>query len=244
MRFHGATNPHRRAVPNPIERKDPFTVTAAVVATRLPTFRMPFAGVAWHVRRPWAARLPDLDQLLIATAGGDRAAFTGLYDAIAAAVFGTIRRVLRDDAMAEEVAQDVLLEVWRTAPRFDPQRGRATTWILTMAHRRAVDRVRSEQASRDRTERVGIAESRSAFDATAEEVVDLDERRRREAEVHRAMGAMTDLQRQAVELAYFDGHTYREVAELLDVPLGTVKTRMRDGLIRLRGALGTSEATS
>ena len=182
------------------------------------------------------ALVPDLDDLLLATGRGDRVAFASLYEAVAKAVYGTIRAVVRDPSISEEVAQDVLVEVWRISPRFDPGRGRAITWVLTIAHRRAVDRVRSEDASRRRTERVGIADHQPGFDSTAAEVVDLDERRRVEA----GLGAMTDLQRQAIELAYFEGLTYREVAERLGVPLGTVKTRMRDGLQRLREALGAA----
>ncbi len=179
------------------------------------------------------APVPDLDRLLLAAGRGDRQAFAAVYDADAGQVFGLVRRVVRDDAISEEVTQDVFLEVWRTAPRFDPDRGRATTWVLTMAHRRAIDRVRSEQAHRDRTERAGIAARRPAYDATADEVEVRDDHRR----VNAALVAMTDLQREAVELAYFDGLTYRQVAEKLGVPLGTVKTRMRDGLSRVRNAL-------
>ncbi len=192
-----------------------FLRVSIVFATRAPTLR-------------------DLDQLLTAAAGGDRHAFAELYDAVAGAVYGTIRKVVRDPAISEEVAQDVLLEVWRTAARFDPDRGRATTWILTMAHRRAIDRVRSEQAGRDRLERVGIAAHRPAFDATFEAVERADDHRR----LNEALDVMTDLQREAVELAYFDGLTYREVAAKLGVPLGTIKTRMRDGLLRVKETLG------
>lgn len=178
----------------------------------------------------------DEEALLVAVARGDQAAFTALYDRIAPLVHGVVRRVVRDPAQSEEVTQEVLVELWRTAVRFDPDRGNARAWVLTMAHRRAIDRVRSEQASRDRTERVAGREHARPFDDVAEQVeTTLDHDR-----VRRALGTLTELQRQAVELAYYQGYTYREVAELLDTPLGTVKTRMRDGLIRLRDAMGVA----
>ena len=175
----------------------------------------------------------DVDGLLRATAAGDRAAFEALFEEVAPKVVGVVRRVVRDPSMSEEVAQEVLTEVRRTAKRFDPDRGSAMTWIMTIAHRRAVDRVRSTQAARDRDDRVGRRRPRP-FDETSEDVVAADER----AEVVAALGSLTDLQREAIELAYYGGHTYREVAELLGTPLGTVKTRMRDGLIRLRDTMG------
>ena len=144
--------------------------------------------------------------------------------------------MIRDPAHSEEVTQEILVEVWRTATRFDPDRGSARTWILTMAHRRAIDRVRSEQSSRDRTERVGHRDRGLAFDEVAEAVeVSLEHE-----QVRQALGMLTDLQREAVELAYYQGYTYREVSELLDTPLGTIKTRMRDGLIRLRDGMGVT----
>lgn len=177
-----------------------------------------------------------LEALVTQVARGDEAAFEALFRRTAGPVLGVVRRVLRDPAQSEEVAQEVMVEVWRTATRFDPSRGSATTWIMTMAHARAVDRVRSAQASRDRDERVGRRDSVREYDEVAEEV----EVRLEQQAVRGCLGGLTDLQRESVQLAYYGGYTYREVAELLDVPLGTVKTRLRDGLIRLRDCLGVS----
>ena len=176
----------------------------------------------------------SLDDLLLRVARGDTAAFERLYDQVSGTVFGVIHRVLRDPAQSEEVAQEVLVEVWRTATRFDSGRGNASTWIHTMAHRRAVDRVRSAQAAHDREERLAMREHAPSYDEVAEQV----ETRLEQQQVRRCLDELTDLQRESVTLAYYGGYTYREVAGLLDVPLGTVKTRMRDGLIRLRDCLG------
>jgi RNA polymerase sigma-70 factor, ECF subfamily len=176
------------------------------------------------------------EDLLLAVARGDQAAFADLFDRFGGSVFGVVKRVVRDPSQSEEVTQEVLVEVWRTATRFDPVRGTAQTWILTMAHRRAIDRVRSEQASRDRTDRIGVRDRSRPFDEVAEAV----ELRFEHQQVRDSLTALTELQREAVELAYYGGYTYREVAELLDTPLGTVKTRMRDGLIRLRDAMGVA----
>jgi RNA polymerase sigma-70 factor, ECF subfamily len=175
-----------------------------------------------------------LDELLPRVALGDSAAFERLYDQSAATVFGVIRRVLRDPAQSEEVAQEVMVEIWRTATRYDSGRGSASTWILTMAHRRAIDRVRSSQASHDREGRVAHRDHVTAFDEVAEEV----EARLEQEQVRRCLGHLTEVQRESVTLAYYGGHTYREVAELLETPLGTIKTRLRDGLIRLRDCMG------
>lgn len=181
------------------------------------------------------AALPDAtsEELLVAVAGGDTTAFSVLYDRVTPQVLGVALRVLRDRALAEEVSQEVMVEVWRKATRFDPERGTASGWITTLAHRRAVDRVRSEQASRDRDDRVSRRDEPRAFDAVADEVqVRLDH-----WQVRRAMAELTERQREAIELAYFGGHTYRDVARVLDIPEGTAKSRLRDGLLRLRHAL-------
>ncbi len=178
-----------------------------------------------------------LEGLLGRVARGDGPAFELLYERVANSVFGVIRRVLRDPSQSEEVAQEVLLEVWRTATRFDEERGSASTWIHTMAHRRAVDRVRAAQASRDREQRAAQRDHEPPFDVVADRV----EARLEHEQVRRCLEGLTGIQRESVALAYYGGNTYREVAELLDVPLGTVKTRMRDGLIRLRDCLGVTE---
>ncbi len=175
----------------------------------------------------------DIDELLHRVAIGDRQAFGAFYDELSGAVYGTALRVIRDRAIAEEVAQDAFVEMWQKASDWNPARGKAKTWALMIAHRRAVDRVRREEAMRRRHEKTTLW-SVPHRDNTADEVVDDDERRR----VRRGLDALTDLQREAIELAYFQAMTYREVAERLDVPLGTIKTRMRDGLVRLREVMG------
>lgn len=176
------------------------------------------------------------DDLVTAVARGDEASFEVLFDRIGGAVLGMVRRVLRDPAQSEEVTQEVLLEVWRTSTRFDPARGTAGSWIMTMAHARAVDRVRSAQAAADRDQRVGRRDLGREYDEVSETV----EVRLEQQAVRSCLGGLTDLQREAVQLAYYGGYTYKEVGELLDVPLGTVKTRLRDGLIRLRDCLGVT----
>jgi RNA polymerase sigma-70 factor (ECF subfamily) len=178
-------------------------------------------------------RLPELNLLLGEVARGDEAAFEQLYDRVAGAVYGLVRRVVRDAAQSQEVVQEVLVEVWRSASRYEPGQGSAMAWIMTLAHRRAVDRVRAEQAASDRQAKVARGDQRIAYDEVAEDV----EARLDREWVRRCLGTLTDLQRESVALAFYQGYTYREVAELLTVPLGTVKTRMRDGLIRLRDCL-------
>ncbi len=170
--------------------------------------------------------------LLRQVARGDADAFDAVYDQVAATVFGIVRRVIRDPAQSEEVTQDVLLEVWRSAAKFDPERGSATAWVTTLAHRRAVDRVRSVQKEADRERR--IAAAAVPYDEVAEAVESSLERER----VRRCLGSLTELQRESVTLAYYGGYTYAQVASLLGVPDGTIKTRMRDALIRLRDCLG------
>jgi RNA polymerase sigma-70 factor (ECF subfamily) len=176
----------------------------------------------------------EADELLLLVGDGDHNAFERLYGLVSGPVYGLVRRVVRDPAQAEEVAQEALLDLWRSAARFDPGRGSALAWVLTLAHRRAVDRVRSVRAAGERERREARRARHPAFDQVAEEVEAGLEREW----VRRCLDRLTALQRQSVTLAYYEGYTYREVAERLSLPLGTVKTRMRDGLTRLRDCLG------
>ena len=182
----------------------------------------------------------DLDALLRRVARGDRDAFAALYDSTKARVYGLVVRVLRDAGYSEETTQEIYLEVWRTASEFDPARGSALAWLTTMAHRRAIDRVRSEQAGSNRESRYGAANvvpvSAAAPDPVADSAMAGDERRR----ITECLQTLTDAQRQCIELAYYGGLTYAEVSQRLSANLSTIKSRMRDALRGLRGCLGVT----
>jgi RNA polymerase sigma-70 factor (ECF subfamily) len=172
--------------------------------------------------------------LLGRSSRGDETAFASLYDLTSARVYGLARRVVRDPAQAEEVAQEAYLEIWRQSTRYDEARGNPLAWMLTIVHRRAVDRVRSAESARERDTRYATVGDGPEYDVVEETVTATLET----ARVRKALTSLTVVQREAITLAYYGGYTHREVSELLDVPLGTVKTRMRDGLIRLRDTLG------
>jgi RNA polymerase sigma-70 factor, ECF subfamily len=178
----------------------------------------------------------SLEGLLGRVAKGDQRAFEQVFERMAAPVYGIVRRVLRDPAQSEEIAQEVMLEIWRQAARFSVERGSALSWVMTIAHRRAVDRVRAETAASARTARALWQDDRTEYDQVAEQV----EVRLEQERVRRCLETLTELQRESVDLASYGGYTYREVGELLGVALGTVKTRLRDGLIRMRDCLGVA----
>lgn len=176
----------------------------------------------------------DLGDALRRCAKGDQDAFARVYDLVSPKVYGLILRVLRDPAQSEEVAQECFLEIWRNASRYDPARGSASAWIMTIAHRRAVDRVRASEADTRRDRDYGVATQPVHHDETSETAEARIEARR----VRAALETLTPTQREAIELAYLGGYTHSEVAVMLDLPLGTAKTRIRDGLIRLRDTMG------
>ncbi|WP_427018790.1 ECF RNA polymerase sigma factor SigK [Pseudarthrobacter sp. P1] len=179
---------------------------------------------------------PTHEDLIRLVALGDEAAFEALYDAVSPRVFGLVRRIVRDPAQSQEVAQEIFVDVWQQAARFDADRGRAISWILVIAHRRAVDRVRASQASTERDLRQGIKEFQESYDDVEDTVEAMLESER----VHKALESLTPAQQEAIRLAYYGGYTHQEVADLLKVPVGTVKTRIRDGMIRLRDRLGVA----
>ena len=178
----------------------------------------------------------SLEELVATAARGDEQAFAELYDQTSPRVYGMVLRVVRDPAQAAEVTQDIYLEVWRQSARFDAGRGGVLPWLLMIAHRRAVDRVRSAQSAMVRDDRYALLNEERPYDSVSEQVQTSLEAQR----VRRVLDDLTPAQREAVTLAYFGGYTHAEVAQLLKLPLGTVKTRIRDGLIRMRDALGVT----
>jgi RNA polymerase sigma-70 factor (ECF subfamily) len=183
---------------------------------------------------PEGSASPDLAALLRLSSRGDEAAFATLYDAMSSRVYGLLLRVVRDPAQAEEVTQETFLEIWRMASRFDPNRGSAVAWMLTITHRKGVDRVRSAEAATRRDATYHRESQPVERDVTSEAATASLEAGR----VRQALETLTPTQREAVELAYLGGYTHTEVASMLDLPLGTAKTRIRDGLIRLRDTMG------
>ena len=178
----------------------------------------------------------DLDALLRRVAQRDAEAFATFYDHTRARVYGLVTRVLRDPGYSEETTQDVYLQVWGTADKYDPRAGTPMAWLMTLAHRRAVDRVRSEQSASMRESRYGAANVELPADRVAEAVIGNEERR----QVTECLGALTDAQREAIQLAYYEGLTYQQVADRLTANLATIKSRMRDGIQGLRRCLGVT----
>ncbi|MFF2632680.1 ECF RNA polymerase sigma factor SigK [Microbacterium sp. NPDC058021] len=174
--------------------------------------------------------------LLLRVATGDQGAFARLYDMLSPRAFGLILRVLVDRSQSEEVLQEVFLEVWQSAARFAPNKGQGRAWVLTIAHGRAVDRVRASQASATRDVRAGLRDLDVAHDGVAEQV----ELKVEGEKVAGALSTLPDPQREAIVLAYYGGYSQSEIAVLVGAPLGTIKTRMRDGLSRLRSAMGVT----
>ena len=178
----------------------------------------------------------DLDALLRRVAKQDVEAFAAFYDDTRARVFGLVVRVLRDPGYSEETTQDVYLQVWRNAENYNPSAGTPLAWLMTLAHRRAVDRVRSEQSASQRESRYGAANVELPADRVAESVIQADEQR----QVVECLGSLTDPQRECIHLAYYEGLTYVQVSERLSANLATIKSRMRDGIRGLRKCLGVS----
>jgi RNA polymerase sigma-70 factor (ECF subfamily) len=179
----------------------------------------------------------DLDRLLGAVARGEFGAFDLVYEQLREPIHHQVRAVLRDQAQSEEVTQEVLLELWRTAVRYNAAKGSASAWALTIARRRAIDRVRRTEASVAREQRVALSAAQAVQANHADEIaagaIDTIDRER----LLRCVDQLTDRQREAITLAFYGGHTYSEVASILGVPLGTVKARIRDAIIKLRDAM-------
>jgi len=188
----------------------------------------------YHRRTTMASKL-ELSALVERVVDGDRAAFAQIYDELVPMVFGVVKRVLRDDAMSEEVTQEVFVEIWSSITKFDPERASLSTWSVTIARRRAVDRVRREQSQRNRIEALAVQADRNENVGIDDEVVATAEAQR----VRLAVAALPDDQRQVIELAFIDGCAHGAIADRLGLPLGTVKGRVRGGLRRLRAELGT-----
>ncbi|TRX43647.1 sigma-70 family RNA polymerase sigma factor [Corynebacterium guaraldiae] len=187
---------------------------------------------------PVSAMSPDeharLNRLLVQTASADKHAFSALYDALAPTVYSVCLSVLRNPALAEEVAQDVFVEVWTSAAKFDPQRGNARSWVGRLAHGRAVDKLRSHVAAVQRDDRDSKLEHATFAEPIEDEALN-------NVEAHllrRAVDEIGEPHSTAVALAFFDGLTHAELAESTGVPLGTAKTRVRDGIKKLKAVLG------
>ena len=171
--------------------------------------------------------------LLTASADGDRSAFAELYDLTSSRIYGLALRVVRDRNYAEEVVQEAYLQVWQKASNYQAGRGSVITWMMTITHRRAVDRVRREELQHRRLAEYGAADAAVNQPAVLDIVVDRDDA----AALHGCLGKLTELQRNSIEMSYFNGMSYPEVAEHTDTPLPTIKSRIREGLRNLRNCL-------
>lgn len=200
-------------------------------ASRITPAGSPAGGFA--VDPSAAATLTDL---LLRVAAKDQQAFAEFYAQTSRRVYGLARRVLIDPELSEDTTQEVYLQVWNIADRFRPDMGSPMAWLMTLTHRRAVDKVRSEQSSTDREARYGAAMQEIDHD----DVVDTVTQRLEAETVVKCLDSLTETQQESVKLAYYGGLTYREVAEKLGVAVPTIKSRIRDGLLRLKTCLGVN----
>lgn len=181
---------------------------------------------------PEALRGDTPDDLLSRVGEGDLTAFEELFDRTHARILGLATRVVGSRAEGEDVVQETFVEVWRHAPRFRADRGSAMAWISTIAHRRAVDHVRSTVSARERERRQAEQQQREhGFVASLEDDDDLPD-------IAGCLDGLTGVQRESIDLVYFGGLTSREAGERVGVPTATMKTRLRDALQRLRRCMG------
>ena len=192
------------------------------------------ASHAWTAMRKRHAHLSD-EALVALVARGDEDALAELYDRVGRIAYGLALRILRDERHAEDAVQEAFLQVWRSAATFRPERAKASTWVLTLVHRRAVDLVRREE----RRQADPLTDDAAALEA-AEQTDEAAWLRFERERVQTALKQLPDLQREALELSYYGGFSQSELAERLGVPLGTIKSRMFSGLARLRELLDES----
>jgi RNA polymerase sigma-70 factor, ECF subfamily len=193
------------------------------------------ASPSWAAMRKRHAHLSD-EALVALVARGDEDALAELYDRVGRIAYGLAVRILRDERHAEDAVQEALLQVWRSAATFRPERAKASTWVLTLVHRRAVDLVRREE----RRQADPLSDDASAAVESAEQTDEAAWLRFERERVQTALKQLPDLQREALELSYYGGFSQSELAERLGVPLGTIKSRMFSGLARLRELLDES----
>ena len=178
-------------------------------------------------------------RMLERMAAGDGDALRELYDIHARAVYSLAVRILRSQSDAEDIVQEVFVQAWRQATRYDASRGTVAGWLLMQAKSRSIDRLRARRARPEQSEEARVSEPVDASDAADIQIV----RGEQAARVRQALEELPALQKTALELAYYEGLTHVEIAEQLEQPLGTVKTRIRQGLLKLRQALGGAEKT-
>ncbi|MCR6490763.1 sigma-70 family RNA polymerase sigma factor [Amycolatopsis sp. OK19-0408] len=184
--------------------------------------------------RPSETSRRSAEELLGLVGRGDQAAFAELYDQLCAPMFGMVARMLDTSAQAEDVAHEAWLQIWQQAPRYAARHGSALTWMVSLTHRYAVDRVRADQPT------AAAGRSPQTSEAVLDPIGGGSTATDQDTAVRHGLARLTGVQRQAILLAYYGGHTHREIAEVLPAPAGTVTTGLRDGLIHLREALVTT----
>ena len=215
--------PHSTAAARPSAVQTTAVLTTAVLTSTVRTSAAHSGG-------------PDLSALLRSTAAGDRHGFTLLYAQLSGRVLLTARAIVRDPALAEDVTQEVFVEIWSRAAKFDPSRSSVTGWVLMMTRARAIDRVRAREAMHRQDHHFALRQRSRDTDTVSEQILTRDDHR----EVRAVLGSLTDLQREAIALSFYAGHSNIQASTLLGIPVATFKTRIRDALLKLREGIAAS----